>query len=312
MKYCFGVDLGGTTVKMGIFQEDGIVVDKWEIKTRTENAGEAILPDIAASIKEKIEEHQMDKRAILGVGIGVPAPVREDGSVPNTVNLGWGYKAVKKELEELTGLPVEAGNDANVAALGELWLGGGKGYKNMIMVTLGTGVGGGVIVDGKCIVGAHGAAGEYGHMTVDYDEQEVGCGCGRKGCLEMYASATGITRLANRRLAKDDAPSSLRRVEQISAKAVFDAVKEGDAVAIEIAETFGSYLARGLVNITTVSDPEIIVIGGGVSKAGSILLDFVKKPFRENAYYPNADTKFALAELGNDAGICGAAKLILG
>lgn len=311
MKYCFGVDLGGTTVKMGIFNADGTGIDKWEIKTRTENGGKAILPDIAASINEKIEAHHLQKADILGVGIGVPAPVRADGSVPNTVNLGWGYKEVKRELEELTGLPVAVGNDANVAALGELWLGGGKGHTNMIMVTLGTGVGGGVIVDGKCVVGAHGAGGEFGHMTVDFDEQEDGCGCGRKGCLEMYASATGITRLAKRRLEKDGAASSLRAVEEMSAKAVFDAVKEGDAVATEIAEQFGTYLGKALVNLTTVSDPDIIVIGGGVSKAGEILLDFVKKPFMEHAYYPNLDTEFALAELGNDAGICGAAKLIL-
>lgn len=312
MSFCFGVDLGGTTVKMGIFQEDGTILEKWEIKTRTENNGEAILPDIAASIQEKMEEHKMNREDILGIGIGVPAPVREDGSVPNTVNLGWGYKAVKQELEEMTGLKVAAGNDANVAALGELWLGGGKGHKNMIMVTLGTGVGGGVIIDGKCVVGAHGAGGEFGHMTVDYEEQEIGCGCGRKGCLEMYASATGITRLAKRRLAKDNEPSSLRTVEELSAKEVFDAVKSGDKVANEIAEKFGTYLGKALVNLTTVSDPEIIVIGGGVSKAGDILLDFVKKPFMEFAYYPNLDTKFALAQLGNDAGICGAAKLILG
>ena len=312
MKYCFGVDIGGTTVKMGLFETEGTIVDKWEIKTRTENAGEAILPDIANSLLEKIGIHEIEKSDLLGIGVGVPAPVRADGSVPSTVNLGWGYKAVKKELEELTGLPVAAGNDANVAALGELWLGGGKGYSNMIMVTLGTGVGGGIIVDGKCVVGAHGAAGEFGHMTVDYEEQEVGCGCGRKGCLEMYASATGIARLARRRLAQDEAPSLLRSIEEISAKDVFDAVKAGDQVAKEIAEKFGCYLGNALVNLTTVSDPEIIVIGGGVSKAGEILLDYVKKPFEEKAYYANKETEFALATLGNDAGICGAAKLILG
>lgn len=311
MKYCFGVDLGGTTVKMGVFQEDGKVIDKWEIKTRTENGGEAILPDIAVSIDGKMKEHGFQKEDMLGIGIGVPAPVRADGSVPNTVNLGWGYKAVKKELEELTGLEVAVGNDANVAALGELWLGGGKGHKDMIMVTLGTGVGGGVIIDGKCVVGAHGAGGEFGHMTVDFEEQEAGCGCGRKGCLEMYASATGITRLANRRLAKDDAPSTLRGVKEMSAKEVFDAVKAGDTVAIEIAEQFGTYLGKALVNLTTVTDPAIIVIGGGVSKAGEILLDYIRKPFMENAYYANMDTEFVLAELGNDAGICGAAKLVL-
>lgn len=311
MKYCFGVDLGGTTVKMGVFQDNGEIIDKWEIKTRTENKGEAILPDIAESLLAKMKEHNWKKEDVLGIGMGVPAPVREDGSVPNTVNLGWGYKAVKKELEELTGMEVQVGNDANVAALGEFWLGGGKGHQNMIMVTLGTGVGGGIIVDGKCVVGAHGAAGEFGHMTVNYEETEC-CGCGRRGCLEMYGSATGIARLAKRKLAKDDAASCLRAAEEISAKTVFDAVKEGDAVAIEIAEQFGKYLGNALVNLTTVTDPSVIVIGGGVSKAGTILLDYIKKPFKENAYYANKDTEFVLAELGNDAGICGAAKLIVG
>lgn len=312
MKYCFGVDIGGTTVKIGVFQEDGKLLDKWEIGTRTEDGGKNILPDINESIAKKIAECGFSVKDILGVGIGVPAPVKEDGTIPKAVNLGWGYKEVKKELEELSGFPVVVGNDANVAALGELWCGGGKGAKDMIMVTLGTGVGGAVIVDGKCVTGFHGAAGEFGHMIVNYEEEEAGCGCGRRGCLEMYASATGIARLANRRLNKDDAPSSLRNVKRISAKTVFDAVKEKDIVAIEIAKQFGDCLGKALVNLTTVVDPEIIVIGGGVSKAGEILVDYVKKPFMKYAYYPNLYTKFALAELGNDAGIYGAAKMILG
>lgn len=311
MKYCFGVDIGGTTVKIGVFQEDGKLLDKWEIGTRTENAGKYILPDINESILNKIDECGFSTRDILGIGIGVPAPVKEDGTIPKAVNIGWGHKEVKRELEELSGFPVVVGNDANVAALGELWCGGGKGTKDMIMVTLGTGVGGAVIVDGKCVTGFHGAAGEFGHMIVNYEEEEAGCGCGRRGCLEMYASATGIARLANRRLDKDNTPSILRTVKRISAKTVFDAVKENDVVAIEIAKQFGDYLGKALVNLTTVVDPEIIVIGGGVSKAGELLVDYVKKPFMKYAYYPNLYTQFALAELGNDAGIYGAAKMIL-
>lgn len=309
MKYCFGVDLGGTTVKMGLFQEDGKIAEKWEIKTRTENKGEAILPDIAESIAEKIKEHGLDKEQILGIGMGIPAPVTDEGVVLHTANLGWGYKEVKRELEEMTGLMAATGNDANVAALGEMWLGGGKGHNNVIMVTLGTGVGGGIIVNGECLIGSHGAAGEIGHITVNYEETES-CGCGRCGCLEQYASATGIARLANKRLAEDETPSILRGKE-ISAKTVFDAVKEGDELAIEVAGTFGKYLGYALVNIVVACDPSIIVIGGGVSKAGPILLDYIKKPFRERAFVSNKDTEFALAELGNDAGICGAAKLIL-
>lgn len=309
MKYCFGVDIGGTTVKIGLFTTEGELLEKWEIKTRTENHGEAILPDVAESLQNKMQEKNIRKSEVDGIGIGIPAPVMEDGVVQKTANLGWGYKEVTREMKELTGLPVAAGNDANMAALGEMWLGAGKGQKNMIMVTLGTGVGGGIIVNGKPLAGSHGAGGEIGHFCVNEEETET-CGCGNTGCLEQYASATGISRLARRRLERDDSPSSLRGSE-ISAKAVFDALKEGDAVAKEIVEEFGSYLGHALAAIAVITDPSVIVIGGGVSKAGEILLEYVEKNFHEKAFFANQDTRFVLAQLGNDAGICGAAKLIL-
>lgn len=309
MRYCFGVDIGGTTVKLGLFTTEGEIVDKWEIKTRTENQGEAVLPDIAEALKAKLEEKKISKDEVEGIGVGVPAPVDADGVVQNTANLGWGYKEVKREMEELSGMKAEIGNDANVAALGEMWLGAGKGRKNIIMVTLGTGVGGGIIVDGRPLVGAHGAGGEIGHLCVNYEETDH-CGCGNTGCLEQYASATGITRLANKRLAKDDKESVLRG-QEVSAKTVFDAVKTGDAVAEEIAEEFGRYLGHAMANLAAVVDPAAIVIGGGVSKAGEVLLKYVEKNFQEKAFFANKDTEFVLATLGNDAGICGAAKLIL-
>ena len=309
MKYCFGVDIGGTTVKLGLFTTDGEIVDKWEIKTRTENQGEAVLPDIAEALKEKLEEKKIGRDEVEGIGVGVPAPVNAEGVVQNTANLGWGYKEVKREMEELSGMRAEIGNDANVAALGEMWLGAGKGRKNIVMVTLGTGVGGGIIIDGKPLVGAHGAGGEIGHLCVNYEETDH-CGCGNTGCLEQYASATGITRLANIRLAKDDAKSVLRE-QEVSAKTVFDAVKAGDAVAKEIAEEFGKYLGHAMANLAAVADPSAIVIGGGVSKAGEVLIEYVEKNFKERAFFANKDTEFVLATLGNDAGICGAAKLIL-
>ena len=309
MKYCFGVDIGGTTVKLGLFTTDGEIVDKWEIKTRTENQGEAVLPDIAEALKEKLEEKKIGRDEVEGIGVGVPAPVNAEGVVQNTANLGWGYKEVKREMEELSGMRAEIGNDANVAALGEMWLGAGKGRKNIVMVTLGTGAGGGIIIDGKPLVGAHGAGGEIGHLCVNYEETDH-CGCGNTGCLEQYASATGITRLANIRLAKDDAKSVLRE-QEVSAKTVFDAVKAGDAVAKEIAEEFGKYLGHAMANLAAVVDPSAIVIGGGVSKAGEVLKEYVEKNFKERAFFANKDTEFVLATLGNDAGICGAAKLIL-
>ena len=312
MKYCFGIDIGGTTVKMGLFQEDGELLDKWEIKTRTENQGEAILPDIAQAVKAKMAEKKLVKEQIIGLGMGLPAPVTEDGIVQNTANLGWGYKEVTRELEELLdGMKVIPGNDANVAALGEMWKGGGKGHKNVIMVTLGTGVGGGIIVDGKIVAGAHGAGGEVGHACVEPEEEAV-CNCGNHGCLEQMTSATGIVRLAKKYLASHDTPSTLReRGESISAKAVFDALKEGDAAAEAIVQEFSEYLGRALAVFACVVDPEVIVVGGGVSKAGQILIDGVAKYYREAAFIACKDTPIVLASLGNDAGIYGAAKMLI-
>lgn len=309
MSYCFGIDIGGTTVKMGLFKEDGTIADKWEIVTRTENKGEAILPDIAASVNEKLKEKGIAKEEVIGIGAGVPAPVSEDGVVNGTANLGWEYKEVKRELEEMTGISVTVENDANVAALGEMWKGGGRGNKNMIMVTLGTGVGGGVIVRGHILSGAHGAGGEIGHLCVNYDETDF-CGCGNNGCLEQYASATGIVRLAKKKLASWTEDTILN-ADDVSAKSVFDAVKAGDKAADEIAVEFGEYLGHALANLATVIDPSAIVIGGGVSKAGEILLKYIERPFLDRAFFANKGVKFALAELGNEAGICGAAKLVL-
>ena len=310
MKYCFGVDVGGTTVKIGLFQADGVLVDKWEIKTRTENKGEAILPDIAEAIAEKCKKDGLAREDMEGIGIGIPAPVNEDGVVKNTANLGWGYKEVKRELEELTGFKVEVGNDANMAALGEMWLGAGRGHKNLVMVTLGTGVGGGVIVGGRPLVGTNGAGGEIGHILANRQETDK-CGCGKKGCLEQYASATGIARLARIRLAKNN-DMTLLRGQEITAKAVFDALKEGDKVAEEIVEEFGAYLGYALADVAAVIDPSMFIIGGGVSKAGPIIIQYVKKYFLEKAFFANEGTEFIIAVLGNDAGMCGAAKLILG
>ena len=234
-KYVFGVDIGGTTVKLGLFDVEGNVLDKWEIPTRTENGGEKILPDIADSIREKMK--QIDKDFVAGVGVGAPGPVDGKGIVHRAVNLGWGTFSIKDTLEDLLNMPVMAGNDANVAALGEMWMGGGQGYRDLVVVTLGTGVGGGIIIDGKMLTGATGAGGEIGHIHVNDEEEEI-CGCGNKGCLEQYSSATGITRLANQLLASSDKDSVLRGGE-VSAKTVFDAVKERDPLAVEVAEKFG-------------------------------------------------------------------------
>lgn len=308
--YVFGVDVGGTSVKMGLFDKDGNVLDKWEIPTRTVNNGENILPDIAASIQEKMAEKSVVKDDVIGVGIGVPGPVEKSGVVHKAVNLGWSELNMKEKLTELLGgMRVEGGNDANVAALGEMWKGGGQGHQNLVAVTLGTGVGGGIIVNGEIMTGATGAGGEIGHIHVEDDEKEA-CGCGNYGCLEEYASATGITRLANRALKASDKDSVLRSGE-VSAKTVFDAVKAGDELAIEIAKQFGEYLGKGLGVIAGIINPEIFVIGGGVSKAGEVLFDYIKPSFERTAFHGSKNVIFALATLGNDAGIYGAARMLL-
>lgn len=309
MKYCFGVDIGGTTVKLGLFSEAGAIVEKWEIVTRTEDEGSAILPDIAEAINGKLEQHGIEKEQVLGIGVGVPAPVTVDGIVNGSANLGWKYKNAKKELEELTGLTAEFGNDANVAALGEMWKGGGVGYRNMIMVTLGTGVGGGIIVGGKIIAGANGAGGELGHIHMDDEETEC-CGCGRKGCLEQYASATGIVRMAKKKLQIETRTTKLTTFAPLTAKDIFDVAKEGDEVALELVDKLCTVLGTALANVAGVVDPEVFVIGGGVSRAGDILIEGIQKKYSEIVFQACRETKVTLATLGNDAGMYGCVKLL--
>ena len=309
-KYGFGVDVGGTTIKMGFFETSGKLIDKWEIKTDTSNGGENILSDIAKAIDNKLAQEGISKNDVQGVGVGVPGPVNSKGIVLKCVNLGWGVFNVEEELASLTGLKVKAGNDANVAALGEMWQGAGKGSEDMVMVTLGTGVGGGIIVDGKVIAGANGAGGEIGHITVNNDEIEA-CNCGQYGCLEQYTSATGIVRMAKRKLAKTDEETSLRAVEELSAKTIFDEAKKGEKIAGELVEELGKILGGTLSNIAAVTNPEVIVIGGGVSKAGQILIDTIHKHFTESVFHACKDTRFALAGLGNDAGMYGCVKMLL-
>lgn len=308
-KYAFGVDVGGTTIKIGLFTAEGEVVEKWEIVTKTQNNGENILLDIAKAVEDKCLERNLAKEAIIGLGIGVPGPVDVDGIVYGAANLGWGTIDISGTLFELTGIRTMAGNDANVAALGEMWKGGGIGHKNIVAVTLGTGVGGGIIVNGEILSGAKGAGGEIGHMHVQDGEKDI-CGCGNAGCLEQYTSATGIVRLARRKLASTDAPSILRK-QEITSKNVFDAVKVEDVLAIEIAEEFGRYLGKALAMVASTINPEMFVIGGGVSKAGEILLTFIIKNFTPYVFKGSRDVEFALATLGNDAGICGAVRMVM-
>lgn len=309
-QYLFGVDVGGTTVKLGLFDPEGEVLEKWEIVTRTEEAGKNIIGDIADSIKEKMGSKGIATEDVIGVGIGVPGPVTEDGTVLLAANLGWGKRNINTELGDLLGVKVSTGNDANVAALGEMWRGGGRGYKDMVAVTLGTGVGGGIIIGGKIVCGSNGAGGEIGHIHLEDNEPDE-CGCKGHGCLEQYASATGVVRIANKKLAASDKASVLRN-EEVTAKAIWDAVKAGDELAIEVAEVYGEYLGKGLAAVANVVNPEIFVIGGGVSRAGQVLIDYMKPHFDKYAFPGARNSVFGLATLGNDAGIYGAAKLVLG
>lgn len=309
-QYGFGVDIGGTTCKIGLFDMSGVILEKWEIKTNTENKGAAILDDVTAAVLGKLEEKGISKEDVQGIGVGVPGPINSKGVVDRCVNLGWENLDVVKELSEKTGFPVKAGNDVNVAALGEMWQGGGKGHENVVMVAPGTGLGGGIIVNGKIVAGAHGAGGEVGHILMCEGETET-CGCGRHGCLEQYVSATGLVRLAKKKMKEENCSTSLSGFENLTAKDVFDEAKAGDAVALELVDAFCEMLGKALSYIAGVVDPEIFVIGGGVSRAGDILVDGVRKHYREKVFQACADTEIALASLGNDAGMYGCVRMLL-
>ena len=295
--YVYGVDIGGTTIKVGLFTSVGQLLDRWELPTRTEGCGAAILPDLVQWMLEgPVPTDQLE-----GVGVGVPGPVLADGTVNGCVNLGWGVLPVSETLSRrLGGLPVRVINDANAAALGEAWQGAGQGRNNLILVTLGTGVGGGIVINGNVLTGAHGSAGEIGHMQVNPAETEW-CSCGKQGCLEQYASATGILRLARQR----------HWTGEPTAKGVLDAARAGDPVAQAVAQEAGRWLGLALSYVAAVTDPEIILLGGGVARAGEVLLKPVRDQYRASVFHGAAETEFAAAALGNDAGMYGAAQLVL-
>lgn len=309
---CIGIDIGGTSVKLGIFETSGELLFKWEVATRSEENGKYILADVADSILKTLEEKGIPMADVVGAGMGVPGPVMPDGSVEVCVNLGWRNMNPSRELSGLLhGIPVKGGNDANVAALGEMWQGGGKGYQDIVMVTLGTGVGGGVIIGQKIIAGNHGLSGEIGHIHVR-DEETEHCNCGGVGCLEQIASATGIAREARRKMAASDIPSAMREFgDQITAKDVLDSAKAGDALANEVMEVVGRYLGLALAQVSLIVDPEVFVIGGGVSRAGQFLIDRIYKYYDQFSAISSNKAGIVLATLGNDAGIYGAARQIL-
>jgi len=310
--YVFGVDIGGTSVKLGLFYSNGELLEKWEIPTRTVNGGVHVLPDVAQTIAAAMERHGISAPQVIGIGIGVPGPVDDSFTVNKCVNLGWGVFNIKERMNEL--LPeiphVAAGNDANVAALGELWQGGGRGSQSAVMITLGTGVGGGVVLDGKIVAGKNGGAGEIGHMTVEPGET-VPCSCGKCGCLEQYTSARGVVRMAKVMLSQCDTPSKLRGIEDFTSKHICELAAAGDHVALKIIDRFGDYLGRAMSYIACTVDPDIFIIGGGMSRAGDIVTGAALKYYRKYAFHVSKETGAAIATLGNDAGIYGCARMVL-
>ena len=318
-KYCIGIDIGGTSIKSGLFSTKGELVSKWEITTDTSESGNNILIDVADAIISVLKNDEINFHQIEGIGMGVPGPVKTDGLVERCVNLGWSRiypaKRLSEIIKEKTGVYIrcETGNDANVAALGELWQGAGKGHKDMMMFTLGTGVGGGLILNGRIHEGAHGTAGEVGHMKVSDVEKEK-CNCGAQGCLEQYSSATGIVRIAKHILDKSKEDSALRLISgDFTAKDVCNLAKEGDTIAYKAINAACRKLGKAMSIVSMTLDPEIYLIGGGVSRAGEFLRELTEKHYKEfTPLLSEADkAKVSLACLGNDAGIYGAAYLVL-
>ena len=312
-KYGFGVDVGGTTCKLGLFQTDGTLIEKWEIPTDKRDGGKNILSDLAASIETKMSDRSIDKSDVEGIGIGVPGAVTDDGVVNRCVNVGWGVVPLVEEMEKLTGLKVRAANDANIAALGESWMGAGKDFSSILMVTLGTGIGGGIVIGDHILSGFNGSAAEIGHIMVD-ESETLQCNCGKYGCIEQYASATGIVRVAQRHIEKDPEAakrSAFTKIDGFTAKDVFDAAKEYDIFALDTVREVCGMLGKMIATVCNVINPEAVLIGGGVSKAGHIIIDELMPGFKVGAFHACADTKIELATLGNDAGIYGGVKLVM-
>ena len=311
-----GIDLGGTTIKFAIMTATGDIQQKWSIQTNILDEGSHIVPDIIDSINYHLDLYQLDKERIIGVGMGTPGTVNEkDGTVQGAFNLNWKESQnVKADLEAGLGFPVAVDNDANAAALGEQWRGAGNNQPEVVFVTLGTGVGGGLVNEGKMIHGSKGAAGEVGHMIVEPGGYQ--CTCGNYGCLEQYASATGVVHLAHDYADAYAGDSKLKAMvsngEEITSKIVFDLAKEGDYLANEVVDKVAFYLGLATANIANLLNPSAIVIGGGVSAAGDFLLTRVQKNFNDFAFKMTRHvTELKLAELGNDAGAYGAASLAL-
>lgn len=299
-KYLLGIDVGGTEVKMGAFDFQGNNLFKWAITTDRSDSGKNIIPDIAASIRKELNDRSIPLKDISYAGMGVPGAVSDGKHVNKCVNLGWDLVDVSGDLGKLLDdMPVVVGNDANTAALGEIWQGAAMGYDSMVLLTIGTDIGGAVIIDGKCVNGAFGGGGEIGHMIINTSETHAH-GCGKKGCFGYYASGTGLSIMGTDKLGKE-----------VTAKDVIDLTKAGDETAKEVFEEYCRIFGRGCAIVSCVVEPQVIVLGGGVSKAGEMLSSNIKKYFEEYAFHSALDTEIVCSKLMNDSGIFGGAKMAL-
>lgn len=310
-KYLFGIDIGGTTVKIGLFDLNGRLLEKREISTRTEALGKYILSDIAESAEKLLSSQNTDWSSAAGIGIDVPGPVIGNHYVTRCVNLGWKDIDVSKEMRVLTGVEdIIVVNDAKSAALGEWWMGGHNNCRSAVMITLGTGIGGGVILDGRIVNGAFGGAGELSHFPIVPDETEP-CACGKYGHLQQYASAEGIVHQFQKKLRSNKNLPVLSDNDHITAKDIIDAARSGDEPAKKIVDDAVKKIAQTMAMITSVIDPELFLIGGGMAEAGDFLLNAIHEEFRRLVLFVSENARVELAVMGNEAGIYGAVKSIM-
>lgn len=309
--YVFGVDLGGNAIKIGLFQTTGNLVEKWTIPARLEDHGSHLLADVVDAIRAKMAERSLTWDVVEGVGMGVPGPVDQDGTVMRCVNLGWDILNVPQAVRELEPAieKLKVANDVNAATLGEMWQGGAQWNNSAVMVTLGVGIGSGIVVDNKVFVGSTGAAGEIGHMCVNPKETER-CTCGNYGCLEQYCSDTGLVHTAQLVLEERPEEPSLLRDGEITPKAICQAAKKGDAAATEVLDRFGQLMGQALTAVACTVNPQVFVIGGQMAQAGMAILKPIETYFRRYAFHAFRNTPFVLAELGEDAGIYGSVRML--
>ncbi|MCJ7855292.1 ROK family protein [Lachnospiraceae bacterium NSJ-143] len=307
-KYTFGVDVGGTSVKLGLFEENGKLIKKWSIATDKSCGGKNIIPHIAYEIEKMLSELGIEKSAVEGAGICVPGPVDKSGLVRGCVNLGWGNKRAADELEDITAIRCRALNDADAAGLGEAVYGHGGKYGSVVMVTIGTGVGGAVIHNGHVLAGSRGNAGEIGHFKVNIDETEK-CSCGKCGCLEQYASATGILKFVKDNIYRFE-NSTLNSFDGFTVKDIAACAKNGDMLSLMAFDRAGKYIALGLSYMAGAVDPDAFILGGGVSRAGNVIFEPVKKYFGLFSFNTECEAQIIPALLGNDAGIYGASEFV--